>query len=213
MGGRVGPPSLRACFWNLCSSRFLAPNPSTFYLVVTLLGLAAGASPSSFSFPSELPGAKKPLLARVSRSGRCPMTIPDSHLFSRTENRATNRAGEHAGTGGLGRVGDAALPRSGGALSEPRGRAGSAGWEQWGAPWRREPVVPGPPGAHAPRRRAAWPKVRRELACWGKLEQRALPSLPGRRALGCSRGTLCAETSPLVSKPMAPNSVRSRLLT
>lgn len=98
------------------------------------------------------------------------------------------------------RGGDAALSRSAGARSDPRRRAGAMSPGQRSAPRRREPAVPGRPqrpGARAPRRRAACPSVRGELASSaGELGRGTLSSQPGRRALGFSQRALARRLLP-----------------
>lgn len=154
---------------------------------------------------------KNTLAALVPHPQRCRMAIPDPHFFSRTEDVHKQGWPARRGWRAPERGGDAAPRRSAGAQSGPRGRAGAAGPGQWGAPRRREPVVSEPPVAsRSPR--AACPRVRGELASSaGELRVRAISSPTGRRALlRILPESPCTSASPFVSKPVAPNSVRSR---
>lgn len=166
--------------------------------------------PPSHSFPHQLPGAKKTLMARVSCPGRCPMAIPDPCFFSRPGNRATNHAGLRARACRLRRGGDAVLPRSSGARSRPRGRAGSAVLGRGEHSGEGSLVSLGRPelvrlGAAPPARGCAG-----SSPAWENSGGEPFSSPPWRPALECSRGTLCTSASTFFSKPAAPNSVPSR---
>lgn len=62
------------------------------------------------------------------------MAIPDPHFFSRTERTATNRAGGHAGVGGLRREMGCCSPEERRSAVPARGWAGATGPGQWAHP-------------------------------------------------------------------------------
>lgn len=143
----------------------------------------------------------------MSGPGRCPMAIHDPRFFSKTENKATDGAGPRAGPAGSGQRRGCCAPE------DPRSRCGPRGWAAAAA---------GAGERSARRNRACGP--------WAALSAPAPARLgaarPGMRGeLGCSAGEpggepsphargldlgVYGEASPSVSKPMAPNSVRSR---
>lgn len=160
------------------------------------------------------PALKKPLAALVPHPQRCRMAIPDPH-FSRTEDGHKQGWPARGGWRAAERGGGAASGRSPGAQSEPGGRAGAADPGQWGAPQRREPVVSGPPVAPLTPRTLAARRLPRGCAGSSPAQRENSGDEPSPQRghgpfLRILRENSCTSASPLVSKPVPPNSVRAR---